>query len=1461
MDIKDSYLHGTVGVVKSISVSADKLTYNLADINNTAKTITLPLATTTANGLMSKDDKIAINSLGNYVTLNTDQEITGIKTFTKQQKFTAAKGTAPFQVTSDTKVTSLNADLLDGYHSVSYLPYTAYNCQQGCLVKTDIPTNSNAMVTFTIKGNSFSSNSIFTTGEFHNFASGDRIQAYGAYHHGYNFGNIIVFCYNEYVHIWFKQLINYQSFIVTVYATSASPNNTNRVTSITNAALPTTGITRKVEITPRIGLNSTNYTSYINESNFPGLNKTGTVTSVTVTGAYGLSGTGTITSSGTITLTNSGVRNVSINGNYLRVNTNGTNADLTIPYATTANQLKNTSISDSNTAASGQNLKWYSQVNQSSGYAGANYGFPASNNANGILWLGTHPGPYGWQMGFSSNGHIYARYISNNKFPTDANGGSWREIAFTDSSIIGNATSADKLKTKRKLWGQDFDGTADVSGDMIGVGTVNKVFKIVGGTNNALLNATSVSATIDYLHIYVSSNTTSNSNIRPLVLQNGYGNVGIGVTQPAQKLEVNGNVKATSFIGNLDGTYVNKLTNYEIATTIGSIATTDSLNTALGKLEFKTDFIYNDLFGTDNDDVINKWHEIVDFIDSVKEGTDITDEFVTRKTDQTITGAKSFSTVVNITGTSNFAEGIRLHHYDGISSLWFGAVNNHGYNPGMWGISVNSNGMRFRGTNSTTGTSASDYVNIIHGGNVGIGTTNPLQKLHVNGNILAAKFVTSGGTSSQFVKGDGSLDSNTYATTTQLGQYLPLSGGTMTGPITLTSGSANTFDKTALSFIYKSGTEQARIGTDSSNGLGLYSKGTIYIRPNMSSFSGTPTQGLIISDAKFTYNTYPVLHSNNYVNYITPSYILEKLKTVDGAGSELDADTIDGLHASDFKRTWNGYAGGTYIGWIKIIEWTITQANNFSPQSFILQVYRVYASPSSESYTLAFNFGWNSANIVQLNGNKGSRIIENFRVTKTADGLKYFVEMYVNTSYTTYQNPCYFTISNYKSFVGALVCAVQSETVTELCKITTSPNNIVAPGYVKQGSQDTYVLLGGGGHKAISDFATSEHNHDNRYVQLNGSSVMSGDLVLSLKDADRFIVFSYPATINPTSNSWRTGVLGSGNGEANYYVVQYQKVNIDSSTWNTAFRIGQTTGNVTFTNNITIGDKINYHAGNLTPKTVILSTSAQTYLIAGDTNYTLQMPSTDPYTSARIPTAHTHYATTYKDSRNEAMTPTQGVAVNGIAIDFKTKANGVAGSGTYCGLVTFDPYSDVSGGYPLQLGFNTGADSTNTNDVYIRTAKDSNTWNAWRTIINNVNYTTYTVTKDGTGATGTWDISITGNAGSASTSAKLSSTTIISSKEFSLSNASWTDTEYTFASLATGTYAVQITSGTDLVASGIMSVYKNLSDTAGDEIPLHVYGTAGWRPYLRTYANKLQISSNDTISTARTVTIKIAQIL
>jgi hypothetical protein len=55
----------------------------------------------------------------------------------------------------------------------------------------------------------------------------------------------------------------------------------------------------------------------------------------------------------------------------------------------------------------------------------------------------------------------------------------------------------------------------------------------------------------------------------------------------------------------------------------------------------------------------------------------------------------------------------------------------------------------------------------ITGGNVGIGTTSPAERLDVNGNILATSFIRSGGTSSQFLKADGSVDSSTFAKSAQ----------------------------------------------------------------------------------------------------------------------------------------------------------------------------------------------------------------------------------------------------------------------------------------------------------------------------------------------------------------------------------------------------------------------------------------------------------------------------------------------------------------------------------------------------------------------------------------------------------------------------------------------------------------------------------------------------------------------
>lgn len=110
---------------------------NNADHNNISSSVTQQVYTTTsiyaqpstgslwATKLYSGGQPVLTQSdSSNYVTLNTNQTITGQKTFSTQQKFTVGVGTSPFTVTSSTVVSNLNADLLDGHHVINSFLYT-----------------------------------------------------------------------------------------------------------------------------------------------------------------------------------------------------------------------------------------------------------------------------------------------------------------------------------------------------------------------------------------------------------------------------------------------------------------------------------------------------------------------------------------------------------------------------------------------------------------------------------------------------------------------------------------------------------------------------------------------------------------------------------------------------------------------------------------------------------------------------------------------------------------------------------------------------------------------------------------------------------------------------------------------------------------------------------------------------------------------------------------------------------------------------------------------------------------------------------------------------------------------------------------------------------------------------------------------------------------------------------------
>lgn len=101
--------------LKTITVSGDG-TYITGGGDLTA-TRTLTLSAAVIASLGKADTAVQPAALGDYVTLATAQTISGVKTFSTQQKFTVAQGTSPFTVASTTQVDKLNADLLDGLHS------------------------------------------------------------------------------------------------------------------------------------------------------------------------------------------------------------------------------------------------------------------------------------------------------------------------------------------------------------------------------------------------------------------------------------------------------------------------------------------------------------------------------------------------------------------------------------------------------------------------------------------------------------------------------------------------------------------------------------------------------------------------------------------------------------------------------------------------------------------------------------------------------------------------------------------------------------------------------------------------------------------------------------------------------------------------------------------------------------------------------------------------------------------------------------------------------------------------------------------------------------------------------------------------------------------------------------------------------------------------------------------------
>lgn len=194
----------------------------------------------------------------------------------------------------------------------------------------------------------------------------------------------------------------------------------------------------------------------------------------------------------------------------------------------------------------------------STGWNGSFFGLNCNSSNSGLVFS---------LLGFSGDlteGKIKVNYsIGNNRW-----GSEWRTLAFTE----GNVYSATKLQTARTLWGQGFDGTANISGSLFDVININASGEIKTTNANAfraiyndygffirndgydvyfmLTNKGDAHGSWNSLRPIVIHNETGDTAIANSLYAKTNGNVGINTTSPSQKLDVNGTARANSLASN-----------------------------------------------------------------------------------------------------------------------------------------------------------------------------------------------------------------------------------------------------------------------------------------------------------------------------------------------------------------------------------------------------------------------------------------------------------------------------------------------------------------------------------------------------------------------------------------------------------------------------------------------------------------------------------------------------------------------------------------------------------------------------------------------------------------------------------------------------------------------------------------------------------------------------------------------
>ena len=961
-----------------------------------------------------------------------------------------------------------------------------------------------------------------------------------------------------------------------------------------------------------------------------------------------------------------------------------------------------------------------------------------------------------WQV--PSSQYTYSQ-LDNTDLNTLKTEGQWYYIAGSSTNTNGptNFNSGAELYVGRNASGYRYQRAILVSGQVW--------FRIWNSTSWGSWTRWYTDQNTD---TKVTQSSTTTSNFRPIVL--GYQNsttvdsLGNTVTEQvytSTKVYVQpstGTLIATKFQGQLDwnnisnkpGSFtpsahthttnqITALTGYTKSTSNGTLSSTDSLNTALGKLEYKGDLgvtAYNIVNAAyDGDGTIENLQEILKVLEGISD-TDTIKNLLGKyvlKTGDVMTGrltigysADANALILNHTGTSVFASTVGFGNDGGI--LGYLGVGGSGSSVSKQPFFASSlSGTLYPLLHSGNYT---QYITKIGTATVG-GTAKPI---YLNAGTPTALSATVGGTNRPVFLNAGTITQCSYAF------------GNANGNASINNGTVNTnLNADMLDGYHRNNLYASVANWISAVGLTKSitvtgDKDTYY--PVVITVSTTKTLPTIISIWKNLGSTTPSI-SGNHANGTSSLWLIYEMRstTWDGNGGFVrtvyKAQSYGTLVARAINNT---RVSGSLIVWLRggTCQYNVTCTNSFSATPYYTTTnidnatypYNVSPMTTIDNGGIVGGITWygnattsskwlvtrtltltgaitGSASIdgsgnITLTTSINHSVVDGNYVKKSGDtmtGLLTIITSDYANQLTIYRNTSDGnSVINYSNSSGLLGRIGICGSAGTFPKQPFFNNGITDFQLLHSGNYTTYTVTktGGGANGtwgiSITGNAASATKLNSRGNLTALSGLSMGDSGLSM-----YQVYSngYPTTYGNLihvrglgAGELLLGWSGTNGGYAGLYYRNHRD-NEKTANWSSWVTVLDSNNYTSFTN------------GNYVTS---LGTSGNyvTWTKNGTTNNL-----TVPYAV---------YATYLQssDTRSVSNTPAQFSA--GARFEFKSNStDGLSNGGGFHGILHFRPYgsgTDFSGGQTHQLGF------TDNGNLYMRTSTSSSVWGAWKLILN-----------------------------------------------------------------------------------------------------------------------------------------------